>query len=319
MRGDVRDRDALLGALQGVDVVIHLAAYQDYLTDFSKFFDVNATGTALLYELIVNERLPVRKVVFASSQATYGEGKYHCADHGVQYPPLRPESQLQARRWEVLCPVCQGPTQHLLTDEAQVRPHNQYAMSKFTQEMIGLNLGKRYGIPSVGMRYSITQGPRQSFRNAYSGICRIFVTRMLAGQQPVAYEDGDQLRDYVYVGDVARANLLVLEDDRANYQAFNVGGGQATSVLEYGQLVADVLGVDITVAVPGEYRFGDTRHIVSDISKLRALGWEPATPLRQIITEYADWARQQSGLGDYYAGAEKVMKQLGTVRSAGAA
>ena len=102
------------------------------------------------------------------------------------------KAELQARHWEVLCPVCQGPTQHLLTDEAQVRPHNQYAMSKFTQEMIGLNLGKRYGIPGVGMRYSIAQGPRQSFRNAYSGICRIFVTRMLAGQQPVAYEDGGQ-------------------------------------------------------------------------------------------------------------------------------
>ncbi|MFZ2489669.1 MAG: SDR family NAD(P)-dependent oxidoreductase [Anaerolineae bacterium] len=317
MHGDVRDRAALRAALDGMDVVVHLAAYQDYLTDFSRFFDINATGTALLYELIVNEHLPVQKVVVASSQAVYGEGKYTCPVDGVVYPPLRPEAQLQARQWEVRCPVCNGPLQLEHTDETQVHPHNQYAMSKYAQEMIALNLGRRYAIPTVAMRYSITQGPRQSFRNAYSGICRIFVTRMLAGRAPIAYEDGGQLRDYVYVGDVARANVLVLEDPRANDQVFNVGGGTATSVLQYGSLVAEVLGVDLAVAVPGEYRFGDTRHIVSDISRLRGLGWQPTQPLPEIITEYAAWARTQHDLGDPYARAEQVMKQLGTVRAAG--
>lgn len=315
--GDVRDRAALRRALEGVELVVHLAAYQDYLTDFSRFFDVNATGTALLYELIVNERLPVRKVVVASSQSVYGEGKYRCPQDGVQYPPLRPESQLRAGQWEVRCPVCSRPLQLCPTDEAVVNPHNQYAMSKYAQEMIALNLGRRYGIPTVALRYSITQGPRQSFRNAYSGICRIFVTRMLAGRAPVAYEDGRQLRDYVYVGDVARANLLALEDPRADYQAFNVGGGQAVSVLEYAALVAEVLGVDIPVQVPGEYRFGDTRHIVSDIGKLQALGWQPQIPLRQVIAAYAEWAsRQPDFRQDYYERAEQVMKQLGAVRQA---
>ncbi len=318
MHGDVRDRKAMRRALEGADVVLHLAAYQDYLTDFSRFFDVNATGTALLYELIVNDRLPVQKVVVASSQSVYGEGRYRCAVDGVVYPALRPEAQLKTRQWEVRCPVCGGPLQVETSDEAQVRPHNQYAMSKYAQEMIALNLGQRYGIPTVAMRYSITQGPRQSFRNAYSGICRIFVTRMLAGQSPIAYEDGGQLRDYVYVGDVARANVLVLEDPRADYQVLNVGGGVATSVLQYGALVAQVLGADLPVAVPGEYRFGDTRHIISDISRLRGLGWEPSTPLPVIIAQYAAWAREQSDLGDPYAQAEQVMKQLGTVRTAGA-
>ncbi len=314
IRGDVRDRRALRQALDGVDVVVHLAAYQDYLTDFSRFFDVNATGTALLYELIVNDHLPVRKVVVASSQSIYGEGKYTCPEHGVQYPSLRSESQLRAGQWDVRCPHCGAVLTPLPTDEAVVNPHNQYAMSKYAQEMIALNLGRRYGIPTVAMRYSITQGPRQSFRNAYSGICRIFVTRMLAGHAPVAYEDGQQLRDYVYVGDVAQANMLVLEDARAAYQVFNVGGGQAVTVLAYGALVAEVLGVDIPVVVPGEYRFGDTRHIVSDITQLQGLGWQPQTPLRQIIAAYAEWASRQPDLKDYYGRAEQVMKQLGTVR-----
>jgi len=314
--GDVRDKDAVVKALQGVDYVFHLAAYQDYLPDFSKFFHVNSVGTAMIYEVIVEKKLPVKKVVFASSQATYGEGKYICQVHGILYPELRSVEQLMRREWEVKCPVCSLPMAVQLTDESQVKPHNQYAMSKYTQEMIGINLGKRYDIPSVGMRYSITQGQRQSFSNAYSGICRIFTTRMLSGKAPVAYEDGQQLRDYVYVGDVARANVLVMEDSRADYEVFNVGGGRALTVLEYGQLVADALHSELRPIVPGEFRFGDTRHIISDISKLRSLGWNPDTTLEEIIREYIAWAIEQPGVGDYYSTAEQVMKQMGTVRAA---
>lgn len=313
--GDVRDKAAVERALDGVDAVFHLAAYQDYLPDFSKFFHVNSVGTAMIYEVIVEKKLPVQKVVFASSQATYGEGHYQCVNHGDQYPELRPVEQLMRSEWEVRCPVCGEPMQPQLTGESVVRPHNQYAISKYTQELIGLNLGKRYNIPSVAMRYSITQGPRQSFSNAYSGICRIFTTRMMAGKAPIAYEDGGQLRDYVFVGDVARANVLVMEDERADYQVFNVGGGEATTVMGFGKLVAKTLGVDLAPAAPGEFRFGDTRHIISDISKLKDLGWHPQVSLGEIIRRYIDWAITQPGVGDYYSSAELVMKQMGTVRS----
>ncbi len=314
IQGDVRAREDWEFALQGVDKVVHLAAYQDYLTDFSKFFHVNTVGTALLYELVVEKRLPVQKVVFASSQATYGEGKYYCTADGVQYPKLRPVVQLMRGEWEPKCPVCGKRMNLAITDEAVVKPHNQYAMSKYTQEMIALNLGRRYGIPSVAVRYSITQGPRQSFANAYSGICRIFTLRMMNGRAPVAYEDGRQRRDYVYVGDVARANLLALEDARADYHAFNVGGAEAVTVLQYAHLVGRVLGRQIEPVVPGEFRFGDTRHIVSDIGKLRSLGWEPSTPLRKIVEGYVAWAERQPGARDYYEEAAVVMKRLGTVR-----
>ncbi|MDB5082703.1 MAG: NAD-dependent epimerase/dehydratase family protein [Chloroflexi bacterium] len=315
MVGDVRDKQAVNDALHGVDAVFHLAAYQDYLPDFSKFFHVNSVGTAMIYEVIVEKKLPIQKIVFASSQATYGEGRYNCEQHGGQYPELRPVEQLMRSEWEVKCPVCGEVMQPQLTDESQIKPHNQYAMSKYTQELIGINLGKRYNIPSVGMRYSITQGPRQSFSNAYSGICRIFTTRMLTGKAPVAYEDGGQLRDYVYVGDVARANVQVMEDARANYQVFNVGGGQAVTVKGFGKLVAEAVGVDLTPEVPGEFRFGDTRHIISDITKLKKLGWSPEVALPEIIRRYIDWAVTQPGVGDYYSSAEMVMKKMGTVRS----
>jgi dTDP-L-rhamnose 4-epimerase len=315
IHGDVRDAAAVDRALQGVEAVYHLAAYQDYLPDFSTFAFTNDGGTAMLYERIVAGRLPVRKVVVASSQATYGEGKYECPAHSVQYPDLRPTDQLERADWEVRCPQCGAAMAPLWTDEARTNPANQYAVSKVCQELYALTLGKRYNIPTVGMRYSITQGPRQSFRNAYSGVLRIFTMRLLAGQPPLVYEDGGQLRDYVYVGDVARANLLVLEDPRADFQVFNVGGGQRTTVLEYARLIADLLGQQVEPEVPGKFRFGDTRHIFSDISRLRALGWEPATPLSEIAAAYIAWARSQPDVRDYTTEADRVMEEKGTVRS----
>ena len=315
IHGNVRDPEAVDRALDGVDAVFHLAAYQDYLPDFSTFAFTNDGGTALLYERIVARGQPIQKVVLASSQAVYGEGKYECAMHGVQYPDLRPTEQLARGDWDVRCPHCGGPMAPLWTDETRVNPANQYAVSKYCQELYALTLGRRYDIPTVALRYSITQGPRQSFRNAYSGVLRIFTMRFLNDQPPVIYEDGQQLRDYVYVGDVARANLLVLEDPRADYQIFNVGGGQSVTVLEYAHLIAEQLGKSIEPLVPGKFRFGDTRHILSDVSRLRALGWEPTTPLRQIAASYIAWAQSQPDVRDHYAEAERTMEQRGTLRT----
>lgn len=314
--GDVRDRGDMEKALRGVEVVLHLAAYQDYLTDFSRFAFINDGGTALLYEIIVNEHLPIEKVILASSQAVYGEGKYECREHGVQYPAPRPVEQLARRDWEVKCPLCGEQMAPVPTDESRVNPHNQYAVSKYSQELYALTLGRRYDIPTVVLRYSITQGPRQSFYNAYSGVLRSFVIRLLNNLPPVIYEDGKQLRDYVYVGDVARANLLALETDAADYQAFNVGGSKATSVLEYARLLIQLTGERIEPETPSEFRFGDTRHIISDISKLRGLRWEPLTPLEDIAQEYIAWARAQPEVQDYYAQAVRVMKEKSVIRAA---
>ena len=311
--GDVRDRAAWVRALDGVEAVFHLAAYQDYLPDFSKFFHVNSVGTALLYEIAVEKRLPLRKIVVASSQSVYGEGKYRCEAHGVQYPSLRSRQQLNRKEWEPACSVCGRRLTPEPTDESVVSPHNSYAMSKHSQEQIALNLGRRYGLATVALRYSITQGARQSYRNAYSGVLRIFVMQALAGQPLTIYEDGGQLRDYVYAADVARANLLVLENDQADDRAFNVGGGKAHTVLDFARIVCKAVGRNVPLAVSGEYRLGDTRHIVSDVSRLRALGWEPTGSPDQSVAEYVAWAQTRPDFRNYADDAHRYMQTVGAV------
>jgi dTDP-L-rhamnose 4-epimerase len=314
--GDILDKRLVARSLKGADRVIHLAAYQDYLPDFSTFFRVNTAGTALVYELIVEGRLPIRKVVVASSQAAYGEGRHQCPDHGTVYPEIRPDEQLRSGDWEVHCPKCDGRTDWSPTDEAVTNPQNQYGLSKLTQEMVAFSLGKRYGIPTTCLRYSISQGKWQSPRNAYSGICRIFTLRALAGKPAIVFEDGQQIRDYVYAGDVARANVLALTDDRTDGEVYNVGGGERLSALEYAKVVQDVLGVRAEPELPGYYRFGDTRHMVSDVSKLEALGWKPTNRVRAIVAEYADWVTSQ-GFHDSSDEAIERMLRLGTLRAAG--
>jgi dTDP-L-rhamnose 4-epimerase len=290
--GDVTKREDWIAALAGVEAVFHFAAYQDYLPDFSKFFRVNAVGTALLYELLVELKLPVRKVVVASSQAVYGEGRHRCPDGRVVYPGLRSEERLRAGRFEIPCPHGGGETQWLPTDETVVNPQNQYALSKHAQEQIALQLGKRYGIPSVGMRYSIVQGPRQSFWNAYSGACRVFCLSFHVGRVPPIYEDGLQVRDFVNVHDVVDANLRVLA-----------------------RIVAQAFGREFDAKPSGAYRFGDTRHIVSDVTKLRALGWEPKRTPADSVAEYVAWLRAQGDIDDILAFAEKQMRAMGVVRA----
>ncbi|MCX5884388.1 MAG: SDR family NAD(P)-dependent oxidoreductase [Proteobacteria bacterium] len=314
MEGDVTNRRELEKALKDIEIIFHFAAYMDYLTDFSKFFHVNSAGTALLYELIVEKDLPIRKVIVASSQAVYGEGKYLCKEHGIFSPNIRGIEQLERGEWEITCPQCKSVATPQITDEEVVNPQNQYAISKYSQELIALNLGRRYHIPTTVLRYSIVQGARQSFYNVYSGVCRIFCLSMYFDHQPPIYEDGMQLRDYVNIEDVVKANLLVLDDPRADYQIFNVGGRKGYTVLEFARILAKTFGKKFNPEITGEFRFGDTRHIISSIDKLKALGWEPKNSVEKSVRDYYGWLNNRVVTEDILDYAEKKMKELKIVR-----
>jgi dTDP-L-rhamnose 4-epimerase len=313
IKGDVTNREVLLAALQNVDIVSHQAAYQDYMPDFSKFLHVNAVGTALIYELIVEQKLKVKKVIVASSQAVYGEGQYVCSTHGIFQPMPRSQRQLSRGQWEVRCPDCDQQAQPRLLREESVNPYNQYAVSKLAEERVALGLGWLHGIPSVALRYSITQGSRQSLFNQYSGICRIFVGRALQGDPLVVYEDGNQTRDFVHIKDVVDANMRVLETDDANFQAFNVGSGKPTTVLEYANLVGRKLSSEVKINVSGEYRRGDNRNSVSKIDKLKMLGWNPKFGLSEILDDFLLWVESIGGIPIQIQDAYGDMRRAGVV------
>ncbi|GAP13467.1 nucleoside-diphosphate-sugar epimerase [Longilinea arvoryzae] len=320
VQGDVRDPQTVARALQGVQVVFHEAAYQDYMPDFSRFLHVNSVSTALIFESILANHLEVEKVIVASSQAVYGEGQYccmnpTCAMKGqIVQPPTRGQGQMQTGQWEILCELCGQPMEALRLREEYANPYNAYAISKFAEELAAVRLGRLHDIPSVALRYSIVQGPRQSLFNQYSGICRIFSLRLLNDLPPVIYEDGRQTRDFTHIQDVVDANMAVLRDPRADFQVFNVGSGQSLAVLDYARTLIRKLGKSIPPLVPGEFRVGDNRNSVSDISRLQSLGWRPRHGIEDILDDYLGWIRQQDSLESYFRDAENLMKQAGVVQ-----
>jgi len=324
IQGDVRRKSDWEKALVCVDAVYHLAAYQDYLTDFSSFFHTNAFSTALLYEVLVEtgQYRDIRKVIVAASQAVMGEGRYHCPEcdpdaEAPVYPQIRTETQLAAGKWEHACPACNIDLQWLPSDETVIQPCNQYALSKHSQEQITLQLGRRYEIPSVVMRYSIVQGPRQSFYNAYSGAMRIFALALYFEKAPTIFEDGCQVRDFVNINDVVNANLLVLENPNADYLEFNVGGGQAWTVQAFYDAMLEITGKQVTPILAGYYRFGDTRHVFSDTTRLQSLGWHATRSVQTSIEDYWAYLNQQQDMEDILAYARKHMQALHVIRQTG--
>lgn len=318
VRGDVRDADDWARALDGADAVIHLAAYQDYLPDFSRFFAVNAAGTALLYETIVARGLDVARVVYASSQSVYGEGQVRCAEHGVVWATQRRAEDLARGDYDARCPRCGArcPEPAALGEDG-AQPHNAYGVSKLAGEQAALTLGAQHGLPTVALRYAIVHGPGQSPRNAYSGLLRSACVGSLAGRAPVVFEDGAQRRDYVAIDDVVEANLIALDHPDAPGRAYNVGGTRSWTVLEVLDALNGIVEEMRAPEIGGLWRVGDVRHTVADVSALRALGWEPRTPLEDTWRAYWAWLKEQRVPGSVVEDAMREMLDRGIVRISG--
>jgi dTDP-L-rhamnose 4-epimerase len=296
VRGDVRDRAVFEPLVLAADAVVHFAAAVSVgqsMYQVDRYVDVNTRGTALLLDMLVNAKHHVEKVLVASSIGVYGEGAYQCSTHGAVAPTIRTESQLMARDWEQRCPVCGEPVRSMPTpeDKALYRD-NIYSMTKYHQEEMVLLIGKTYGIPAVAPRFFNVYGPRQSLSNPYAGVAAIWLSRLLNGKQPVVFEDGGQLRDFVSIHDVVDCLVLMLERNGADYLPVNVGSGETVTILEIAQLLNRLLGTSIEPQVTNSGRKFDIRHNTADISRAReTLGFQPKVSLEQGFRELIEWAR----------------------------
>src|SRR5437868_6080403 len=314
IEGDLTDRETITSALADIDVVFHQAAYGGYMPEIAKYVRVNSFGTAQMLELIREKNLPIKKIVVASSQAVYSEGAATCPEHGLVFPEVRPLSQLQRGDWEVHCPICGAVTTTAPTPErAPVGGETVYGLTKVDQEKLVLLWGKQIGIPTIALRYSCTYGPRQSIFNPYTGVIAIFCTRLLNDLPPVLYEDGEQTRDFSFVEDIARANLLAAITDGLDGLPANVGSGKGVAVREIAQRIGEALGIKMEPEIKGEFRPGETRHLTSATDRIHAVGYEPEVDLEEGIGRYLDWIRSQSDVRDYFSEATDILRRKGIV------
>jgi dTDP-L-rhamnose 4-epimerase len=193
------------------------------------------------------------------------------------------------------CAYCGQLIEPLPThEEKPLRPTSIYAISKMDQELMALSVGRAYALPTVALRYFNAYGPRQALSNPYTGIAAIFGGRLLNGRAPLIFEDGQQRRDFIHVGDLVRANLLAMRSDAANDQAINIGTGRPLSVLDVAAALTSLLGANVQPELTGKFREGDTRHCYGDIGLARrVLGFEPRVAFEEGMSELVAWMREQ--------------------------
>jgi dTDP-L-rhamnose 4-epimerase len=299
IHGDVCDPATVKTALEGVEAVFHLAAELGLgrsMYQVRRFVTGNDLGTAVLLEELIERRSQIKKLIVASSMSLYGEGPYRCENcDRTSHPELRTVSALAAKQWEFQCDQCGAQLHALPTpEEKPLNPTSVYAVGKQVQEQYSLIIGRAYQIPTVAFRYFNVYGPRQALSNPYTGACAIFSSRLLNDQPPLIYEDGGQTRDFVSVHDIVRANLLALESSGADYQVLNVGTGRATTIGFIAEVIAKGLGKNIEAEITEQFREGDIRHCIADISKAKTLlGYEPSVRLEDGLVELLDWVGGQ--------------------------
>jgi dTDP-L-rhamnose 4-epimerase len=300
LRGDMRDLEAVREALDGVDVVYHLAAavgVGQSMYQIAHYMGANTQGTANLLQAMLDRKGRIEKLIVASSMSIYGEGKYLCEQCGEVSPPPRSNAQLKSHQWEAKCPHCSLALAPIATDESKpLQCASVYALSKKDQEELCLLYGRTYHLPVVALRYFNIYGPRQALANPYTGVAAIFASRLLNGKPPLIFEDGLQMRDFVDVRDVVAANLLAMEGREADGQAINIGSGQPASVREVAATLARALGRNLPPEITAMYRAGDIRHCFADITKARRLlGYEPQYKFVDGgAEELVDWLRAQT-------------------------
>ena len=310
----MRDRATMTAALKDIDVVFHQAAYGGYMPEIAKYVQVNTFGTAQMLEIIREENLPIKKIVVASSQAVYSEGAATCPEHGLVFPTGASGRAIAHRRLVGALPALRRLTTSAPTPEnAPVGGETVYGLTKVDQEKLVLLWGKQIGIPTVALRYSCTYGPRQSIFNPYTGVIAIFCTRLLNDLPPVLYEDGEQTRDFSFVEDIARANLLAATTDKLDGLPVNVGSGRGVPIREVAEQISDALGIHIAPETNGEFRPGEMRHLTSGTERIRAAGYQPQVDLATGIGRYLDWIRAQTDVRDYFSEAADILRSKGIV------
>ena len=260
LEADVADRTACDTGCAGVQGVFHEAAEVSVPASFEdpdRHLEVNVMGTLRVLEAA--RRAGASRLVFAASSAAYGDG---------------PESPKR--------------------EDLAVNPLSPYAVAKHASEQMLEVWSRRWDLGSVALRYFNVFGPGQSDSSPYSGVIAIFAKRLLAGQPITIHGDGEQTRDFVFVEDVARANLAAMDSQIKGGRVVNIGTGRSVSLTQLHRIMADLVG---RAGDPdyGPARVGDVRHSCADILRAQEeLGWHPKVNLRDGLARTLEWYRQKS-------------------------
>jgi dTDP-L-rhamnose 4-epimerase len=291
VQGDIRDREGVRRAVRGVAAVSHQASVvglESSFTEAPAYVSSNDLGTGTLLAGLAETGF-AGPLVLGSSMVIYGEGGYACAEHGFVRPLPRAQEDLLTGRFEPGCPDCgRELTPRPLPESAPPDPRSVYAATKLAQERLCALLARERGLRHIALRYHNVYGPRMPRETPYAGVASIFMSALAAGRPPSVFEDGRQLRDFVHVRDVARANVIALLEGPAG-GVYNVGSGRPRSVGEMARELAAARGPGApSPIITGEFRLGDVRHVFADVTRAAAqLGFRARIDFAEGMRELA--------------------------------
>ncbi|MEI7884113.1 MAG: NAD-dependent epimerase/dehydratase family protein [Clostridia bacterium] len=298
IKGDVRDSEELKEALESIDYVVHLAAETgtgQSMYELNRYTDVNIKGTSNLLEVILKNKLPIKKIILSSSRSVYGEGMYSCKEHGIVVPKSRAIDDMKSGDFEVKCPLCDGEVElRNTTEECKLTPISFYAYTKLAQEKMLEVMCPTMNIPYTIFRYQNVYGAGQSLNNPYTGILSIFSKLLLKNQNLNIFEDGKESRDFVHVRDVADITCNALGNFATNYQHINVGSGENISVIQLAETFKKLYASNSEINITGDFRKGDIRHNIADINKAEKLcDFKPKYNFERGMSEFTAWVKSQ--------------------------
>ncbi|QOW09231.1 SDR family NAD(P)-dependent oxidoreductase [Kaistella flava (ex Peng et al. 2021)] len=319
IKGDITNRKDVEKVIEGQDAIIHLAAETgtgQSMYSLEKYNQVNVSGTALLLDILVNQKNSVKKIILASSRAVYGEGKYQNPQSESVYPKSRLVEVMQEGHFEMTDENCQL-LKPLATDEnSKLHPTSFYGLTKLQQEQMVKLVCESIGINYVILRYQNVFGVGQSLLNPYTGILSIFSTQILNGNALNIFEDGLMTRDFINIEDTVDATIKSLELETANNEIINIGTGVATDVLSVANLLVKAYEKDVPIEVSGDFRVGDIRHNFADLTKAKQLlDFQPKVSFEKGIQEFTNWVLQQPRIDNNLEQSLQEMKEKGFLKS----
>lgn len=319
IEGDIRNSDDLKLAIQGNDVIVHLAAETgtgQSMYEIEKYSNVNIGGTALMLDILANHPHSIKKIVVASSRSIYGEGKYYSKEKGFVYPKHRTSSDMINADFEVKYKDCNEELELVATDEeSKIHPSSVYGITKQNQEQMIMIVCPTIGIQPVAFRYQNVYGPGQSLSNPYTGILSIFSTLIRNRKGINIFEDGKESRDFVFIEDVVNATILGIEKPEANENIFNVGSGIPTDVITVASELMKNYKISVPLTISGNFRLGDIRHNYADLNKISTtLGFKPLYSFEEGIKIFSEWVLTQKIEESKYEKSVTEMKDKGLLK-----
>lgn len=299
IKGDVRNKNDVEKALEGVDYIIHLAAETgtgQSMYEINRYTDVNIMGTSNLLDVILNKKLKIKKIILSSSRSVYGEGMYYCKNHGIVVPMSRNIDDMKSGDFATKCPICcQDVELRPTTEECKLNPISYYAYTKLAQEKMLETMCPMMEIPYTIFRYQNVYGAGQSLNNPYTGILSIFSKLLLQNKPLNIFEDGEESRDFVHVSDVAAITCNAIKNLAMDYQHINVGCGESVTVREVATTFKEFYSSSSEINITGDFRKGDIRHNIADINKVKKLcGFEPGYNFRKGMEEFTSWVIEEN-------------------------